>query len=464
MSRPKTLVFIPTYNESRNVVRLLAEILALALDLDVLFIDDASPDGTGRLLDRLASENSRVKVIHRSGKLGIGSAHKEGIRWAYERGYASLVTMDCDFTHPPAYLPDFLSAAPEADVLVGSRYLRDDSLRDWDWLRLFVTHLGHFMTKRVLGIPADATSAYRLYRLDRIPRQIFEKVASDGYSFFFESLFVLLGNGFDVRELPITLPARTRGYSKMRVRDAVESARRLLELSRRDPERFLVRREAPAGSFNTGRWNANAGVLLESRLARWHRRLMLRATRFHDLVQDRNAALLDLGCGSGPWLSYFSRCGYKRLWGLEPDPALIRAIPAGVRVSVRCAEAGATGLSDAAFDAVFVYCVLYHLKGIQDYREAVAEIHRILKPGGHVFVVEPGRYRLFLAMEAASWLLGTVSKTFRAFYATMEEERPEQHLFLKNHGAVREGFLKRNYRTIVDDYLFYSWIFTAQKS
>lgn len=215
-------------------------------------------------------------------------------------------------------------------------------------------------------------------------------------------------------------------------------------------------------SVNTSQWNANSVVLIESPLVKTHRALMLRLARFTSLV-NKDMKIMDFGCGSGPFLSYFWSRGYRNLSAIEPDPALTKNIPSHIKADVRHCMAEKIDFPDASFDVVFVYCVLHHLKGNDAYRAACAEIHRILKPGGLVFINEPGRYRGFLALEAVSYLLGFVSKTFKAFYATMEEERPEQHFFLQNHDTVRESFLSKGFEILKDDYFFYSWIFTAKK-
>ena len=119
----KTLVFIPTYNERDNVEKICADILRLGMGLDVLFLDDNSPDGTGVVLDWISEKHSNVHVIHRTGKLGIGSAHIDGINWAYDQGYTTLITMDCDFTHQPESIPDFISNSKTSNIVVGSRFM-----------------------------------------------------------------------------------------------------------------------------------------------------------------------------------------------------------------------------------------------------------------------------------------------------------------------------------------------------
>src|SRR5437762_454572 len=227
----RLLIFVPTYNENRNVERLCAELRALPLDADILFIDDGSPDGTGATLDRLARQYRRVSVIHREGKLGIGSAHRAGIAYAYDKGYDLLITLDADFSHSPADLPRLLAAHDDGvDVVVASRYLAPDSLPGWSPHRLFLTRLGHLLTRVLLRMPYDASGALRLYDLRRVPRELFELVTAHAYAFFFESLFVLCRNGARIREVPIVLPARVYGSSKLTAREGVRSGHFLVKL------------------------------------------------------------------------------------------------------------------------------------------------------------------------------------------------------------------------------------------
>ena len=244
----RTLIFIPTYNERENAPMICEQIHKLGIDADVLFVDDASPDGTGQVLDELKSRFPRLSVLHREGKLGIGSAHKEAIQRAYAQGYQLLVTMDCDFTHSPADIPRLIAAAQEADMAIGSRWLQARSLPGWNLFRRTMTWLGHCLTRFVLGIRQDASGAFRAYRLNRIPPDVFGLVRSRNYAFFFESLFILNRNGVTIREIPITLPARTYGHSKMSTAAAARSARYIFELwlaHWRKPETFLVSRFKP---------------------------------------------------------------------------------------------------------------------------------------------------------------------------------------------------------------------------
>lgn len=206
------------------------QIQAQGLDLDLLFIDDNSPDGTGQLLDSMAAKDPRLTVLHRTGKQGVGSAHQAGIAYAYDHHYPVLITMDCDLTHPPGEIAHFIAAATGADIVLGSRFERKESLADWNLLRKFLTRFGHFLTRTLLRVPYDATGGFRLYRLERVDRRVFGLVESKGYSFFFESLYILCLYGAKVNEVPINLPKRTYGNSKMRSIDVFISLKKLLSL------------------------------------------------------------------------------------------------------------------------------------------------------------------------------------------------------------------------------------------
>jgi len=240
---PRVLVFIPTYNENDNVERMCREIASLSLDADLLFMDDNSPDGTGRTLDLLAQKIPRMTVVHRAAKLGIGGAHLDGLEYAYDHGYEKLVTMDCDFTHSPSDIPMMLARSDAADVTIASRYLEHDSLPGWSLWRKALTTAGHVVTTNVLGIANDATGAFRVYDLRALPREVFEMVTARGYAFFFQSLFILHQNGYRLADVPIRLPARTQGHSKMSHLEIARSVSQLVRLylaSKANPERFRM--------------------------------------------------------------------------------------------------------------------------------------------------------------------------------------------------------------------------------
>lgn len=224
---------VPTYNEADNVAPLAGRILAAVPGATLLFVDDNSPDGTGEILDELARDEPRIIVMHRAGKEGIGAAHVAGIDWAYDNGFAVLVTMDGDLTHVPEHIPLLLDTLKTNDVVAGSRFHPEGGLEDWTPLRRALAHSGHLMTALLLGLSHDATGAFRAYDLRTVPREVFHLVESKGYSFFFESLKLLQVNGARIDDIPVVLPARAYGHSKMKLSDALMSVRMLARVAAR---------------------------------------------------------------------------------------------------------------------------------------------------------------------------------------------------------------------------------------
>jgi dolichol-phosphate mannosyltransferase len=222
---------IPTYQEADNVPSLVKRLLQLHLDADILFIDDNSPDGTGDLLDQYASEHPSVlSVIHRLHKSGIGTAHQYGIEWAYNHHYTRLITMDGDFTHPPENIPTLLQYADNYDIVIGGRHAQKNSLDGWAPWRKLITHVAHQFTLRLLYLPYDATSAFRIYNIEKIPHDAFDLIKSPSYSFFFEGLCILNQNKFTIYDVPVVLPPRTLGNSKLKLSDMIYSLLLVIKL------------------------------------------------------------------------------------------------------------------------------------------------------------------------------------------------------------------------------------------
>ena len=232
MNHNSVLIFIPTFNEAENVkiIYQIIKSLHLPFTYDILFLDDNSPDGTGQIIDQLAEHDADLYTIHRLGKDGIGSAHQVGIAWAYQNNYDLLITMDCDLTHSPEYIIDFYNESKTHTIVIGSRYMNKESLETWNLFRKSLTRLGHFLTKHLLAMPYDASGAFRAYNLKVIPKGVFSLIQSKSYSFFFESLFILSLNKYDIKEISIHLPKRTYGDSKMNLKDAVTSLKFLFQM------------------------------------------------------------------------------------------------------------------------------------------------------------------------------------------------------------------------------------------
>lgn len=226
-----TLVLIPTFNERDNVQIIVKRVKDSLPSAHLLFIDDSSPDGTGEILDEMSNMDPTIHIEHRGRKLGVGSAHLHGINWAFDHGVDVLITLDADLTHSPEDANRMMTELDHADVIVGSRFIGHGGVKDWNLGRKVMTHLGHLLTLILLRIPHDASGGFRVYKISKLNRKVFELVSSSNYSFFFESLKILHLNSVSIRQVPIVLPARTYGSSKMRAKDIFGSFAYLLKLS-----------------------------------------------------------------------------------------------------------------------------------------------------------------------------------------------------------------------------------------
>ena len=222
----RALVVIPTYNERENLPNIVPLVLEQDPRLDVLVIDDNSPDGTGDLADALATAAPRVHVVHRPGKQGLGTAYRAGFRWAIERGYDYVFEMDADFSHDPRHLPTFLAEIQDADLVIGSRYLnRRVTVINWPMSRLMLSYFANVYARWVTGLKLwDSTGGYKCYRRRVLEGINLEQVRSNGYSFQIETSFRAWKRGFRIKEITITFSDRNVGSSKMSgaiVREAI---------------------------------------------------------------------------------------------------------------------------------------------------------------------------------------------------------------------------------------------------
>jgi dolichol-phosphate mannosyltransferase len=223
----KTLVTVATYNEIENLPRLVEEIFEVVPQVDILVIDDNSPDGTGQWVDRKAADDARVHCLHREGKLGLGTATIAGMRYAIEHGYRYVLNMDADFSHHPRYLPDFLAGmdppgGPPVDVMIGSRYVPGGGVEGWPWKRHFMSSGVNLYSRWLLGLEAsDCSGAFRCYRTELLARLDFDAVRSRGYSFQEEILWHLKRLGARFGETPIVFVDRQEGASKINNKEAV---------------------------------------------------------------------------------------------------------------------------------------------------------------------------------------------------------------------------------------------------
>jgi len=212
----KTLVVVPTFNERENLPPLVQRLLALPVTVDVLVVDDNSPDGTGRLADELAARHSTIHVLHRSEKNGLGRAYLAGFKWALEQGYEFVFELDGDMSHNPDDIPMFLQAAREADLVLGSRYLNGIRIINWPLSRLMLSKSAAIFVERVTGMPfTDPTGGYKCFRRRSLQAIDLSAIHSNGYSFQIEITHKLWTKGMKIVEVPIIFTDRFQGRSKM---------------------------------------------------------------------------------------------------------------------------------------------------------------------------------------------------------------------------------------------------------
>lgn len=219
------LVCVPTYNERANLPLIVPAILEQDPRLEILVIDDSSPDGTGELADTIAATNPRVHVLHREAKEGLGRAYLAGFRWALDRGYEFILEMDADFSHDPKFLPLFIEASRQADLVIGSRYKQGVNVINWPISRLLLSLGANQYARMITGLPiSDSTGGFKCFRRDVLAAIDFARVRSNGYAFQIEMSYRAWRQGFRIVEIPIVFTDRVEGQSKMSkriVREAV---------------------------------------------------------------------------------------------------------------------------------------------------------------------------------------------------------------------------------------------------
>lgn len=213
----EALIIVPTYNEKENIAELIRSVLSMDEGLEMLIVDDNSPDGTGEIVDGIEARESRVHVLHRQGKMGLGSAYITGFKWALENTDAKYVfEMDADFSHDPIALPDFLEAMQTNDLVIGSRYLKGITVVNWPLSRLILSCGANIYTRIVTGLPLkDSTGGFKCFRREVLEQLPLDTIKSDGYSFQIEMNFLCWKKGFRMKEIPILFVDRRVGISKM---------------------------------------------------------------------------------------------------------------------------------------------------------------------------------------------------------------------------------------------------------
>jgi dolichol-phosphate mannosyltransferase len=242
----RVLVIIPTYNERENIEQITERVLAAVPDANVLVVDDGSPDGTGKIANELAATDTRIQVMHRTEKAGLGAAYIAGFDWGLEHGYGVLVEMDADGSHAPEQLPRLLDALRDADLVLGSRWVPGGTVVNWPKSRELLSRSANLYTRMALGMTLrDATAGYRAYRRTVLEGVDYRAVASQGYCFQIDLAWRAARAGFRVAEVPITFADRERGDSKMSgsiVREALWRVTQWGARHRADQVRRVLRR------------------------------------------------------------------------------------------------------------------------------------------------------------------------------------------------------------------------------
>jgi dolichol-phosphate mannosyltransferase len=225
-ARERALVIVPTYNERENIRRIIDAVLRQDGRLEVLVVDDGSPDGTGQIVAELEAADSRVHLLEREKKMGLGTAYIAGFRWALERNYQYILEMDADFSHDPSHLPQFLRAIENADLVLGSRYQQGRvTVVNWPISRLLLSYTANLYARAVTGLPVwDATGGFKCFRRSVLESIDLDHVRSNGYAFQIEMTFRAVRKHFRITEIPIVFVDRTEGTSKMSksiVREAI---------------------------------------------------------------------------------------------------------------------------------------------------------------------------------------------------------------------------------------------------
>lgn len=227
----RVLILTPTYNEKENIVKLIAKIHQVNKDVDILVIDDNSPDGTGECVERIAAKDERVKALHREGKLGLGSAYVAGFRYAIKNKYDLIFQMDADLSHDPKYIPKLIKKSEKYDLVLGSRWVKGGGVEGWPFYRYIMSWGANLIARVLLSLkPRDITTGYRCYRREVLEKIDLSSIVASGYAFLEELIFRVQGAGFTISEVPIIFIDRRVGQTKMGLKEITTSSKAILKL------------------------------------------------------------------------------------------------------------------------------------------------------------------------------------------------------------------------------------------
>ena len=433
----KILVVIPTYNEIENIEILISQLIKNNNNYDLLFLDDNSPDKTYQVIEQFKKKYQNIHLIIRPKKLGIGSAHLDGILWAYKNNYEKVVTMDSDLTHSPEIIESFLKSSKECDVLVGSRFINKKSLQDWSMHRFFLTHLGHFLTKFFLSLPYDATGGFRIYNIKNINKNVFTLTKSKGYAFLFESLYYLYNSKYLIYEKEIMLPKRAYGNSKMKFKDISHSLQMLCLLYLK---KFIFKKK---NNFNKKitlneklvdkeryewdeYWSKNRTIInsMYSLVAMFYRLIIIKPTLNYFIQKhfNKNSLLLHAGCGGGQVDTYISK--KMQIVALDISPKALIDYQLNHSEQNKIVHGSIFDLSDDnnLYDGIFNLGVMEHFYPNQVIK-ILNEFNLKLKKDGKIILFWPPNFGLSVRF------LRSVKRLLRIFKKNTLLHPPEVFLF-----------------------------------
>lgn len=450
----KKLILIPTYNESENVEKLYIELKKLKIDADILFIDDNSPDRTSDIIKKISNKDKGVLLLKRAGKKGIGSAHLDGIKFAYDKKYDTLITMDSDFTHKPSDVLKLLKQKDNADVVIGSRYLSANSLSDWNLFRKAVTNSAHMLTKSLLKMPFDATGAFRLYNLNKIPKDVFKLVESKDYSFFFESLFILYINQFKIKEVSVSLPARTYGTTKMTMSDAFNGLKFLFQtfyLSKIYKDSYTYCPVLLHPNINPDKvereWDKywlserKQRKILYDATAVFYRKYIIRNTLNYYMKKHfkNGSKMLHAGCGGGQVDTDVVKM--VNVTALDISTGALNRYKNLYKDSCKVLQGSILNLpiKDGSFDGVYNLGVMEHFSP-SDIKKILDEFHRILKKNGKIMLFWPPVYGSSVYfLDSLHFVLNNIlHKNIRL--------HPEEYVRVKSKKQISEILAKSKFK------------------
>jgi dolichol-phosphate mannosyltransferase len=442
MPLEKILIAIPTYNEKLNIASLSLELLSLYINVDILVIDDNSPDNTERVLTEIQNKFARFKLRTRDSKLGVGSAHIEAFQYAKEKSYNYLITMDADYTHQPEDVLKFIEKRNTADILLGSRFKNKEGVKDWVWYRKIMTIGGHLLTKFLLGIPYDASGAFRCFNLTKVDNSHISLIINKGYGFFIESIFILHKKAHSISEIPIILPKRTYGESKMKVSDVLSTLKLIFKLRIRKLKIFSnfmdeisdIKEEIddPQDWDTYWRKKKKTPNIIYSILASIYRKLFIKRRLNNVIINnfDEGSEILHAGCGTGQVDGGIAK--HMELTSMDISVEALKQYTKTIPNAKEIIRGSifSTKFRDDTFDGIYNLGVMEHFNK-DEIILILNEMKRITKCNGKIILFWPHRY------APSVIILKSITKILNLFYKSFQFH-PKEISLLKNRSMIKD--------------------------